>query len=123
MPTILVVDDARFSRKAVMAALAETGCEFVQAANGREALEQLDSVDPDIVVTDLLMPEMDGIEFLGEVRSRGDQRPVFVVSADIQDSSRTECERLGATGFLNKPFRASELVDAVNAALSVGTGV
>ena len=123
MSKILVVDDARFSRKAVMAALNDSGCEFVQASNGVEALEQVFATDPDVVVSDLLMPEMDGMELLSVLRGRGDQRPVIIVSADIQVTSREECERLGASGFLNKPFQASELQTRVCEALETLTGV
>lgn len=122
MSTILVVDDSRFSRKAVVTALAGIDAQIVQACNGREALEQLDAANPELVVTDLLMPEMDGLEFLAELRARGDERPVCVVSADIQESSRGECERLGAYGFFNKPFRGEELVEAAQRALSEAKG-
>jgi CheY-like chemotaxis protein len=92
MSTVLVVDDSSFSRGRVIAALKPLVLR---------------------IITDLLMPTLDGFGLLRGLRERGSSTPVIVVSADIQTSSRRMCQELGAAGFLNKPFHAQELSDLV----------
>ncbi len=115
---VLIVDDSKFNRGRVHAMLQVDGHRFTEAENGREALERLLADPPDLVVTDLLMPVLGGLELLKELRGRGDQTPVVVLSADIQASSRELCLQFGAAAFLNKPCNSEELRDAVRKALS-----
>lgn len=123
MPTkILVVDDARFGRNAVRRALASESFEIIEAENGLKALEQVEAGNPDYIFTDLLMPQMDGFDFIRELRKRGNQTRVCVVSADIQASSREIVQSLGITDFINKPFKADELLEVIHNALETVKG-
>jgi CheY-like chemotaxis protein len=123
MSTVLVVDDSKFSRGRVVAALEPLGYEIVQAANGQEGLQSYDQRAPDLIVTDLLMPTLDGFGLLRGLRERCSPTPVIVLSADIQSTSRKLCEELGVKAFLNKPFRAEELAAKVQQALQSAAAV
>ena len=122
MSHLLVVEDSRLSRCVVVDALREAGHDISEAVNGEEALESFRQDRPDCVVTDLLMPVMGGHELLKRIRDIDSEVPVIVASADIQLSSRTKCEELGISGFLQKPIQLEELVACVDAALTQYAG-
>lgn len=122
MATILVAEDSRLSRRMVVDALRDAGHDVIEAVNGEAALEAFRQQQPDCVVTDLLMPVMTGQELLGQLRAMNSKVPVIVASADIQQSSRAECEALGISGFLHKPIKPQELVPCVEAALKQEAG-
>ena len=113
MKTVLVVDDSSFQRKKICTALESNGYQVQAASNGQECLTMLESAPPDCIVLDLLMPEMGGIEVLEIMRERNLHIPVIVHTADIQDTTRQHCLDLGAVAFINKPFRADELLTAL----------
>ena len=100
-----MIDDSRFSRNMVMRALREAGYEVFEAPDGIAGLEAVREHRPDCVVLDLLMPVLDGPGFLERLRSDGSRLPVVVATADIQAATRSLCEGLGISGFLNKPVR------------------
>jgi twitching motility two-component system response regulator PilH len=112
MQTVLVVDDSMFQRKSICKALAEAGFQTVEAENGRDGLAKIGAENPDFILTDLLMPEMDGLQFISAIKERGIVSPVFVLTADIQDSKRKQCLDLGVAGFLSKPIKQGELMSA-----------
>lgn len=114
MQMVLVVDDSMFQRKNICTVLASAGYTIIEAENGRDGLEKALANAPDFIMTDLLMPEMDGIEFLTELRKNNITTPVFVLTSDIQANKREKCMELGAAGFLSKPLRKAELLDAFN---------
>lgn len=118
MPTVLVVDDTKFSRGRVLSALKSLDLKIEEAEDGAEALDHCLSDAPDLVITDLLMPHMNGMVFISELRARGIAVPIIVVSADIQESSRTACASLGVCAFINKPFAPETLRAEVVTALS-----
>ena len=118
MATVLIVDDSKFSRGRVIAALEPLGYTLKEAVDGQQALDSLAMFAPDLIITDLLMPNVDGFGLLRGVRERDLQMPVIVISADIQASSRQICTDLGAAAFLNKPFQPQELVATVQRSLS-----
>ncbi len=120
---VLVIDDSKFSRKRVISALTPEGYEIYQGSDGAEGFEIFQREQPDLVVSDLLMPNVDGIGLLKMIRDSGSQTPVIIVSADIQESSQTICSELGIVSFLNKPFKAEELQAAVNSAITQKSGV
>lgn len=122
IPHILVVDDSRLSRRLVVDTLRDAGHRVTEAENGAVALELFCQDQPDCVVTDLLMPVMDGHELLRQLRAVDSDVPVVVATADIQTPSRNACEELGISGFLNKPVQPDELSAVVNAALTQTTG-
>ena len=115
MARVLVIDDSKFSRNLAARALREAGHEVVEACNGELGLEAVRDHTPDCVVLDLLMPVLDGPGFLQRLRGDGSDLPVVVATADIQKSSREQCEELGVSGFVNKPARAEELCPSVDA--------
>jgi CheY-like chemotaxis protein len=118
MSRILVVDDSKFSRSRVVSAVADLSRDVVQAVDGQDALDQLAQGSVDLILTDLLMPRLDGFGLLRTLRNQGDQTPVIVISADIQASSRELCQSLDVKYFLNKPFYKNDLVNAVTAVLA-----
>jgi CheY-like chemotaxis protein len=117
MPTVLVVDDTKFSRGRVVAALKSLDVQLDEACDGAEALARCMAELPDVVVTDLLMPNMNGLAFITALRSQGIDVPVIVVSADIQESSRVACRAHGVQAFINKPFQPEALRAEVTTAL------
>lgn len=122
---ILTVDDSNLSRKRFIAQpLRQAGYEVVEAVNGEEGLKAVEEHQPDVIVSDLLMPIMDGFEFVEALSKRGVTTPIIVVSADIQESSREKIDQFKTFGFLNKPFKPEVLLEAVQQALeSVGSEV
>jgi CheY-like chemotaxis protein len=110
---VLVIDDSSFQRKWIVRTVQAMGHDTVEATNGREGLEMIDAEKPECITIDLNMPEMNGLEFLEEVKTRNVTTPVIVVTADIQAATRQRCEELGAVAFLNKPFKPSELESAM----------
>ena len=117
MALVLITDDAAFSRRMIRKAVEEGGHEVIEAANGQECLDMLAKNSPDCIISDLLMPEMDGYTLLKSLRAQGAKVPVIVLSADIQDSARQQCLDLGAFMMLKKPPKAPEIIDALKKAL------
>ena len=116
MKTILVVDDERNIIELVRLYLEQAGYRVVEARDGQEALEQHERVDPDLIVLDLMMPRMDGIEVTREVRRRG-ETPILMLTARSEDIDRIVGLELGADDYLTKPFNPREMVARVKAIL------
>jgi CheY-like chemotaxis protein len=114
MLRILVVDDSKLSRSMAVRAVASMGHSTIEAAHGLEALDLLPVHEPDVVLTDLLMPEMNGFELIEQVRLVQPHLPVIVVSADVQVSSRERGRELGCVAFLRKPVNANELASVLH---------
>jgi DNA-binding response OmpR family regulator len=111
---ILVVDDERDVRSLVCHILVDQGYQVEQAVDGRDALAKIQASAPDLVVLDLMMPELDGWQVLSELKTMASRPPVVVLSAfgDVQRVTDA-----GAIGFLAKPFRFAQLVDTCQRAL------
>jgi two-component system chemotaxis response regulator CheY len=123
MTRILVVDDSATIRKMVRASLQELcPAEFAEAASGLEAIEQLAISKVSLLVLDLNMPDMHGIDVLRFVRQQPSlQRlPVVVLTTRGDDSSRIAAQQAGATAYLTKPFIPGKLAETVRGLL-VGT--
>ena len=116
MLKILIVEDEELIRKGIVLTVdwEALGCTVAaEAANGAEALEAVAQHGPDLIITDLKMPIMDGIEMLETLRKNGNQTPVIILTAyDAFDYVRSAL-RLGAVDYLLKPFRDGELENAV----------
>jgi len=110
---ILVVDDSRSARAYVMDAIKKDGYEVSEAGSGLEALEHLEKGKPDGIVLDLLMPDMDGFEFLRQLKVKGISLPVLVLTADIQEEVKNEVLELGAKAMLNKPVDMGVLLETL----------
>lgn len=115
---ILLVDDDRNLLRVLAFHLSEAGFEVVPLSSPRAAIQQLDEA-PDLLITDLRMPEMDGLELLRRVRSRLPQLPVIVLTAFGSIDRAVEAIRKGAADFLAKPFEKEEILHAVRRALQV----
>ncbi len=118
MGLILITDDAAFARRMVRKAVLKGEHEVLEAKDGQECLEIAAKNSPDCIILDLLMPELDGFGVLKALQDKGTNIPVIVLSADIQDSVKEECEKLGAFRILRKPPKEKEIIDAIAQALS-----
>jgi two-component system chemotaxis response regulator CheY len=116
--TILVVDDSGLARRTMRRILEGGGYAVVEAEDGLSALERYYVDKPDLVILDLVMRGMYGLDVLAKLREMNADAKVIVVSADIQTSSRDMVAAGGAASFLNKPARAEEVLAAVEQALS-----
>jgi two-component system chemotaxis response regulator CheY len=90
-----------------------------EAANGQAALELVDSFEPDLVCLDVLMPGMDGLSVLRTIREKHPATPVIIVTGQSTSEVVSEAMKLGAAGFVVKPFSAEKLLRAIHAALAV----
>ncbi|MBY0503762.1 MAG: sigma-54 dependent transcriptional regulator [Bryobacteraceae bacterium] len=107
---VLVVDDDEVLRKALSGIAAEGGWQTAEAVDGRDALDRLATFDADVIVTDLVMPRMDGIEFLRTLRESGDERPAIVLTGyGSLDKALSTIHELRAYWFLEKPVKNSAL--------------
>ena len=109
---ILVVDDEPQIVRVLRAALQSNGYEIFTASNGAEALQVFFDVNPALVITDLAMPEMDGVELTREIRQRA-STPVIVVSVRSQEQEKIRALDEGADDYITKPFAIQELLARV----------
>ena len=110
LPTLLIVDDSSFSRRMVYRSLPEDWKVFVtEASGGRQALELCESNPYDVIFLDLTMPDMDGLDVLKALQERGIKSKAFVISADIQKTSKEMAAQLGALDFIEKPIDTVKL--------------
>ena len=112
---VLTVDDSRTMRDMLHLALSEAGYRVVQAVDGVDGLEVLEAELPDIIVTDINMPRMDGFGFIEGVRKHDKHRatPILVLTTESDSEKKLRARRAGATGWIVKPFNPAKLVDAV----------
>jgi len=115
---ILIVDDSGLARRRIRAILEGAGFEVVEAEDGMSALETYFVHKPDIVLLDLVMNGMYGLEVLARLREMDPAARVIVVSADIQTSSHELVADGGAAGFLVKPVDANEVLTLVRSTLA-----
>jgi len=114
---VMVVDDDAQLRSLVGTVLARAGHDVVEAADGEEALRLLDEKLPDLVLTDLAMPKMDGARLIEEVRKRDPMLPMIVLTGLATVDAAVEMMRKGACDFIAKPFKIDQLTDSVKKAL------
>lgn len=113
MALILIVDDAAFSRRMIRKALQTQGYEVLEATNGSEGLDMARSHNPDLILTDLLMPDINGFDLIKSLQEQGLKIPTIIVTADIQESSRQQGLDLKVAGFINKPPSSEELNNTI----------
>jgi DNA-binding response OmpR family regulator len=114
-PVVLLVDDHASIRRSVAAGLELEGFAVVPASGGRAALEAAERVRPAVVLLDLSMPDLDGLEVLRRLRDGGDQVPVCVLSARDEVAERVRGLQAGADDYIVKPFAIEEVVARVQA--------
>jgi len=117
--TILVVDDSESIREVVGFTLEQEGFQVIRGINGKDALTRFNETLIDMVITDLYMPEMDGLEFIREIR-RSEQNkhiPILFLTTETQLQKKEEAKQAGATGWIVKPFIPEKLIVAVRRVL------
>ena len=114
--TVMVVDDEPRLVSLVESYLAQSGFRVVTAANGREALSVAQLQEPDLIILDLMMPEMDGYEFMRTYRLEHDT-PIILLTARVDSEEKVTGLESGADDYMTKPFRPRELMARVKAVL------
>ncbi len=112
-PTVLVVDDEKAVRFTLRAILEEEDIEVAEAADGLEALERIDQGHIDLVLSDLRMPRMDGMQLLGELRARQQAPRLILITAHGTERTAVEAMKRGALDYFSKPFDADEIARVV----------
>lgn len=117
---VLIVDDLAFIKLIIKDTLGKTGFEVAgEASNGVEAIEQYKRLHPDIVLMDITMPKMDGIQALQEIVKIDPQAKVIMCSALGQQKLIIQSIQLGAKDFIVKPFKPERIVGAIKKALNM----
>lgn len=109
--TALVVDDSATIRKLVSNTLKQMGFEVIEASNGKEGLERLSAGSVHLIMTDLNMPVMDGLEFIRALRAEANNKftPVVFLTTEVDDAKKEEARSAGATGWIVKPFHPDKV--------------
>lgn len=112
---ILTVDDSASMRMLLKASLTAQGFRVEGADDGAHGLERMGEVDPDLLITDINMPRMDGFELIEVVRALPRYRglPILVLSTEFSDEKKARARAAGATGWITKPFEAVKLGAAI----------
>jgi two-component system chemotaxis response regulator CheY len=110
--TILSVDDSASIRQMVKMTLTKEGYDVIEAVDGKDALAKANATAVDMVVTDLNMPNMDGISLIKELRAIQKYKfiPIIMLTTESQDSKKSEGKSAGATGWIVKPFKPEQLI-------------
>jgi two-component system chemotaxis response regulator CheY len=113
---ILFVDDSESIREIVNFTLANEGYEVLLSDNGKNALKCLNGQDINLIITDLHMPEMNGIELIKEIRQMPDymRTPILFLTTESQTEKKMEAKDAGATGWIVKPFAPAKLIAAIS---------
>src|SRR6201995_2070125 len=117
IPTVLVVDDEPNIRELVQVALSFHGCTVLTAATGQEALRCAEGNEPDLVVLDVVLPDLDGFEVCRRLRARGDEVPIIFLTARDTSSDTVQGLALGGDDYVTKPFSVESLVARIRAVL------
>ena len=117
IPRVLVVDDEPNIRELVQVALKFHGCMVSTAANGSEAMRQADTVKPDLIVLDVMLPDIDGFEVCRRLRAAGNEVPVIFLTARDTSSDTVTGLAIGGDDYVTKPFSVEALVARVRAVL------
>ena len=120
MSRILVVDDREMMRDSVATTLTRKGHQVVAASNGKAALSKIAEKSPDVIVTDLQMPEMSGLELLVAIRKLDEQIPVILMTAYGTIETAVAAMKQGAFDYITKPFSGDELLVAAERAIEHG---
>lgn len=122
--SVLIVDDSSVMRKIVGRAVRQTGLaveKVLEAENGAAALNILETEQPDLVLSDINMPTMDGLEFLHRLHAAGTSSkvPVLMITTEGSEAKVREAITLGAKGFIRKPFTSDEVREQISRALGM----
>jgi len=117
--TIMTVDDSPSMRMLLKAALTDLGYKVLEAEDGVHALERLDGAEPDLLITDINMPRLDGFGLIERVREQDRLRnlPILVLTTESSDEKKQRARSAGATGWIVKPFHPDKLAAAIRRVL------
>ena len=118
MAKVLVIEDSDVTRLMVVKMLEKVGHETIEAANGNKGLIKTIFAPPDLIILDINMPEMNGVEFLWAMTEAEIKVPVIVITANTLEDTKKQCEEIGVTNFLYKPVQKETLLSAVEQALN-----
>ncbi len=113
--SVLAVDDSRTMRDMITLALSSEGFDVQLAEDGEHGLEVLDEMEPDVIITDINMPRLDGFGFIDAVRDRESTKttPILVLTTESSADLKARARDAGATGWIVKPFAQDKLVRAL----------
>ena len=120
-PTILVIEDYSDTRELLSVLLRRRGYNVIEAEDGLEGLLKAGGKDPDLVLLDLALPEMDGVEVARRIHEmpKLSQIPIFVISAYLTEEIQADLRALGCVGMFRKPFDADVLLENIRVTLSI----
>ena len=112
---VLAIDDSRTIRNLVRKAMEEAGFDCTTADDGVQGVERFAEVEPDVVITDINMPRMDGFGVIDAIRGGGTNRsvPILVLTTESADELKSRARQAGATGWIVKPFEDKAIVSVV----------
>ncbi|MGM8226740.1 response regulator [Cellvibrio sp. ARAG 10.3] len=114
--TILVVDDSASIRQVVSMTLKSAGYSVIEAVDGKDALTKLDGQKVNLVISDVNMPNMDGISFVKEMKQKANYKftPVIMLTTEGSDEKKKEGQAAGAKAWVVKPFKPEQMLQAVS---------
>ncbi|WP_238012716.1 response regulator [Dactylosporangium sp. AC04546] len=114
--TVLVVDDSASVRQVVAIALKGAGYDVIDAVDGQDALRKLDGQRVHLVISDVNMPNMDGITLVGEIRKQAAYRftPIIMLTTESQEEKKRQAQAAGAKAWVTKPFQPAQMLAAVS---------
>ena len=114
--TILIVDDSASLRQVVNIALASAGYEVIEACDGVDALTKLDGRKIHLIISDVNMPNMDGITLVKEIKQKPDYKftPIIMLTTESQDDMKSKGQAAGARAWVVKPFQPAQMLAAVS---------
>ena len=117
--SVLVVDDSTSMRQMVAFTLKSAGFSVVEGGNGKEGLQKLDGQKVDLVISDLNMPIMNGLDMIRQIRSRPQYKftPILMLTTESQEAKKAEGKAAGATGWIVKPFNPDQLLMVIKKVL------
>lgn len=119
MGTVLVVDDSALTRYLLTQILISGGHEVVgEAGDGVEALQKVGELKPEVVILDMIMPKMKGLETLDKIKASNPDTKVIICTGDTQEYTVRNVVRSGASGFITKPFKKDAVLGEVGAVLA-----
>ncbi len=118
MAKVLVIEDEQITRTVIKKIVNDLGHETVEAVNGHDGIEKINTENPDVVLTDLVMPEMDGELMLSFLHLTQLHKNVIVVSANLQNSIKEKCLEMGVFRFIDKPPDKKKIGEAIEEILN-----
>lgn len=114
--TIMIVDDSASMRQVVGIALRDAGYDLIEAGDGHEALKKLDGTKIHLIISDINMPNMDGLSFVREVKQNPKYKftPIIMLTTEVNQAKKDAAKEAGAKAWVTKPFQPKNLLDAVS---------